>query len=47
MVDLSCLSGSKNFLNLLFLGKYKRNFYREHPEYFRPDGLLVFCRCSG
>lgn len=47
MVDYSCLDGSKNFLNLFLLKRYKRKFYRNHPEYFRPDGLLIFCGAQG
>ena len=27
--------------------RYKRNFRRQHPEYFDPDGLLVFCGPQG
>lgn len=27
--------------------KYKRDFRREHPEYFDPEGLLVFCGVQG
>jgi len=46
-VDYGCLDGSKNPLNLIFVKKYKRAFYKAHPEYFRPDGLLVFCGAQG
>ena len=46
-VDFNCLDGSKNPLNLVRIILYKRKFYREHPEYFRPDGLLVFCGAQG
>ena len=27
--------------------RYKRNFRRQHPEYFDPDGILVFCGPQG
>ncbi len=27
--------------------QYKRAFKREHPEYFDPDGILVFCGAQG
>lgn len=47
MVDFSCLDGSKNPLNLFRIRRYKRKFYKEHPEYFRPDGLLIFCGAQG
>ena len=47
MIDFGCLDGSKNPFNLLFIRKYKKAFYKKHPEYFRPDGLLVFCGAQG
>lgn len=43
MVSLSSLDGSKNPLNLLRVVEYKREFYKNHPTYFRPDGILMFC----
>lgn len=27
--------------------KYKRDFRRDHPEYFDPDGILIFCGPQG
>lgn len=47
MVDFSCLDGSKNPFNLFRIRGYKKAFYREHPEYFRPDGLVIFCGAQG
>ena len=47
MVDYSCLDGSKNPLNWFRIRLYKRKFYKAHPEYFRPDGLLMFCGAQG
>lgn len=29
------------------MAKYKRNFRKENPEYFYPEGLLVFCGSQG
>ena len=34
MIDFGCLDGSKNPFNLLFIRKYKKAFYKKHPEYF-------------
>lgn len=47
MISSSSLNGSKNPLNLLLTYKYKRNFKKEHPTYFDPDGLLIFCGAQG
>lgn len=47
MIDLSCMSGSLNPLNYFKVRKYRKEFYREHPTYFRPDGLVVFCGEQG
>lgn len=47
MVDFSCLDGSKNPFNLFFIKRYKKSFYKAHPEYFRPDGLVIFCGAQG
>ena len=27
--------------------KYKLDFRRQHPEYFDPEGLLIFCGPQG
>lgn len=34
-------------LNLFRTMKYNRDFYRENPTYFRPDGLIIFCGPQG
>ena len=47
MIDLSCLGGNKNILNIFNILRYKRAFAKEHPGYFRPDGLLIFCGAQG
>lgn len=47
MVSYSSLDGSKNVLNFFRVMKYKKNFKKEHPGYFEPDGLLVFCGPQG
>lgn len=47
MISYSSLDGSKNPLNLWRIRRYKKAFYKEHPTYFRPDGLLMFCGSQG
>lgn len=47
MIDYSCLDGSKNPVNIFRLKKYRKTFYKEHPSYFKPDGLLMFCGAQG
>lgn len=46
-MDLDLLRGSLNPKNLIDLAKYKRNFRKENPDYFYPEGLLVFCGSQG
>lgn len=46
-MDIELLQGSKNPKNLIDLFRYKRNFRKENPEYFYPEGLLVFCGSQG
>ena len=36
------LSEKLGFLNIYNQIKYMRNFYKSHPTYFRPDGLIIF-----
>lgn len=47
MIDLECMQGSKNPFNVLKVRKFRKSFYKEHPSYFRPDGLLIFCGEQG
>lgn len=46
-MDLECLKGSHNFFNIFRCFSYKRKFALEHPTYFDPYGLLVFCAEQG
>ena len=46
-VETNYLSGSMNPKSLYEILKYKKNFNNEHPNYFYPDGLLVFCGNQG
>lgn len=41
------LSGKMSFRGLIDCLKYKRDFRAEHPEYFDPDGIMVFCGPQG
>lgn len=41
------LDGSMNPWNVLKVVKHNHDFYLSHPEYFRPEGLLVFCGEQG
>ena len=43
----SFLSGSLNPRNIVDTVKYKKKFNREHPNYFKPSGLLTFCGGQG
>lgn len=47
MIDYSLLEGSKNPINFLKIRKYNKDFYKANPNYFRPDGLIVFCGAQG
>ena len=40
---LKCLKGSSNPDDFVQSWKYKKVFRSEHPEYFDPDGIMVFC----
>lgn len=41
------LSGSINPVNMLKVAKFKIDFIKAHPDFFNPDGLLVFCGSQG
>lgn len=41
------LGGSLNPVNLFKSIKFKHNFRKEHPFYFDPEGLLIFCGPQG
>lgn len=41
------LEGSLNPINILRAITYKRKFKKEHPFYFDPEGLLIFCGPQG
>lgn len=46
-METRLLDGSINPINIVKVVKHNQVFYAEHPEYFRPEGLLVFCGAQG
>lgn len=44
---LCYFEGSLNPLLLFRAIKFKKQFRQEHPEYFDPDGIMVFCGPQG
>lgn len=46
-MDKTCLEGSLNPKNVVDVVRYNVDFYKHHPGYFRPEGLLVFCGPQG
>lgn len=46
-MDTELLNGSMNPFNILKIIKYRLEFTRQHPNYFIPEGLLVFCGSQG
>ncbi len=47
MISKIAFEGSKNIRNIFLLNKYKKEFNQNHPDYFAPEGLLVFCGAQG
>lgn len=43
MISKLGFEGSKNIKNIFKLFKYRKDFEKSHPDYFKPEGLLVFC----
>ncbi|MFQ9701886.1 MAG: hypothetical protein ACLR0U_04935 [Enterocloster clostridioformis] len=41
-METNLLDGSLNPVNVARVIKYTSDFYKSHPGYFRPEGLLVF-----
>jgi len=46
-IDTELLNGSLNIFNVCKIVKYKIDFAKTHPNYFIPEGLLVFCGSQG
>lgn len=47
MISDFSMKGRKKISYLFELIKYNRNFHKNNPTYFYPDGLLVFCGGQG
>lgn len=47
MIDSELLNGSINPFNIFKILKFRLDFAKEHPNYFIPEGLLVFCGSQG
>ena len=47
MPDKLCLKGSRNPLEMGRSLAYKMRFRKEHPDFFDPCGLMVFCGPQG
>lgn len=47
MYEKSCVKNEIEFNKIYRLEKYYRRFNKEHPNYFRPDGLIVFTGVQG
>lgn len=47
MAKNELLEGSTNPANVYHSLKYKADFRKAHPEYFDPEGLMVFCGPQG
>jgi len=45
--DRNALSGEVNLKDLRETSKYLRMFNKDHPNYFKPDGLILFCGGQG
>lgn len=46
-METNLLDGSLNPVNVARVIKHNHDFYKSHPGYFRPEGLLVFCGEQG
>lgn len=46
-LDLRSLEGNKNPKNIFSTLRYNHKFYKNHPDYFDPEGLLIFCGPQG
>ena len=45
--DVSMLDGSLNPKYLIETFKFRRKFAKDNPDYFYPQGLLIFCGSQG
>lgn len=47
MYEKNLIENDINLFKLIDLVKYKINFKKTHPQYFNPDGLIVYTGCQG
>lgn len=47
MINFDLLRGGKNPKQILDIMRHNQTFRIEHPEFFEPDGLLIFCGSQG
>lgn len=47
MISKLAFEGDKNLKNYFKLKKYNKEFKKNNPDYFEPEGLLVFCGAQG
>jgi hypothetical protein len=47
MENAKAFKGSLNPSHIFDVLAYRKEFRRQHPEYFDPDGILVFCGAQG
>jgi hypothetical protein len=47
MIESELMKESKRPRELMEYWKYNVQFMRDHPDYFNPDGLVVFCGPQG
>lgn len=47
MFEKNFLKGSLSPLNVIRWIRYKINFRKQHPDYFDPDGIIMFCGYQG
>lgn len=47
MISKLAFEGSKNIKNYFKLKKYNKEFENNNPDYFKPEGLLIFCGAQG
>ena len=46
-INYEYFEGSKNPLNLISCIKNNMEFNKNHPDYFKPEGITVFCGSQG
>ena len=42
-----CMQGSHNILDVFRTKKYVRDFHKNNPDFFRPEGIMEFSAFQG